>query len=248
MPANVPGDSFPEYLKCDLPFGYAASAPLMLPFAAPLKESQRKDVIDLQTRFLDLAERLADSHPWIAYLAALKHDVVLILLSKQPLQFCAIADQKTYNDAQQKWRALRKKSRSAIDDATALNCERLVLLQRESATIEDAEEKLRATLAAGYTALEPLPPEPPPPDRGWAALLPGGKEKAEAAQAKLKAWLLQDSYLRLCQKPVYSASSLPLPVRKHGLLDLPSCLAELGALRVERAALEAHYLTPYLST
>ena len=248
MPADVPDASFANYLTCDLPFGYAPSAPLVLPFGAALRESHRKSVIDLQSAFLGRAEALAVPLPQVAYVASLKHDAVLAFLSKGPLQFCGIADQKNYNDTQQRWKDLRKKARAAMDAASAHHGERLVLLQRENTKIEDAKEKLRATIAAGYTALEPLPPEPIElaPPKGWAAWFNLPIKIAEESKEETKAWLRQDSYLRLCQKVVYSVTALPPVVRRHGLFNLPVCLEAMEALQAERAELQARYLAPHL--
>jgi hypothetical protein len=81
-----------------------------------------------------------------------------------------VVDQLFFRDLQQKCKELREASRAAIDEATAIFCDRLILLQCEAAQIEDARKNVRAAIQAGFTAVEPLPPPPPEPLPAHASL------------------------------------------------------------------------------
>jgi len=244
--------SFLTYLTCDPPAGYPFRTATFPEHSLVLKERERRQFVHQQSVFLETARPFAVSHPWIAYLASLKNEAVLAVIPVDSTPFIDVADQKFLRDSQQKWKALRLETQAAIDQATALSCERLVLLQREASKIDECEKKLRTALDAGFTALKPLPPKPPEPVHGWLAEIAGavaGKIKADQAakKANWKAWLLQEMYLAVCQGSLHSVTSLPPETRSNGTADLPASLAVLQNLRQERAALVENYITPYVA-
>ena len=246
MSSSPPVPNFPTYLTCDLPAGYPFDTPFWLPQPVVLKESVRRELVRQQATFLEVAEQVVGTHPWLAYLAALKHEAVIALTPIESIPFIEIAEQKFYNDTRQRWRQVKREARAGLDEPTAFFCERLILLQREGLKIDEAVTRMEAAINAGFTALDPNPP-PPPPE--IARGLFGGFEiepaKDDEAQAARKAWALHETYLGVCQVALKAVNSLPARNKHDMLRDLPACVAALKELREERAALLATYVTPY---
>ena len=163
MPADDPHHDFLQYLLCDLPLGYPLKTPIAKLLSPAQKSASRRELLHQQSRLLDLAKPFVATHPWISYLAATKHDAVLVAIPTYPEQLVDIVDQLFFRELQQKNRELREASRGAIDEATTFWCDRLILLQCEAAQIEDARKKVAGAIHAGFTAVEPLPPPPPEP-------------------------------------------------------------------------------------
>jgi hypothetical protein len=170
MPVDAPEHDFLHYLKCDLPLGYPLKTPISRLLMPTLTIASRRELLHQQSRFLDLAKQSLGTHPSISYLAAIKHEAVLVAIPTYAAQLVDIIDQLFLSDLQRKCRELREASRAAIDEATASNCDRLVLLQCEAAQIEDAIKKVSAAIQAGFTAVEPLPPPPPEPSHESGSL------------------------------------------------------------------------------
>jgi hypothetical protein len=164
MPADSDHHDFLHYLMCDLPLGYPLKTPITRLLAPTLTLSSRRELLHQQSRFLDLAKQVLGTHPWIAYLAAIKHEAVLVTIPTYAAQLVDIIDQLFFRDLQQKCKELREASRAAIDEATAQNCDRLILLQCEAAQIDDATKNVYAAIQAGFSAVEPLPLPPPEPE------------------------------------------------------------------------------------
>jgi hypothetical protein len=154
---------FLHYLTCDLPLGYPLKIPITRLLDPSLTLSSRRELLHQQDRFLDLAKPFLATHPWIAYLAAVKHETVLVAIPTYPEHLVDIVDKLFFSDLQKKGKELKEASRAAIDDATAYWCERLVLLQSEATQIEDARKSVAGALQAGFKGVEPLPPPPPEP-------------------------------------------------------------------------------------
>jgi hypothetical protein len=161
---------FLHYLRCDLPLGYPLKTPITRLLATNLTISSRRELLHQQAQFLDTAKQFLKTQPWISYLAAIKHEAVLVTIPTYASQLIDIVDQFFFSELQQKSKELLKASRAAIDDATAQSCERLILLQSEAAQIEDATKSISAAVQAGFTAVEPLPPPPPEPSSGHGSL------------------------------------------------------------------------------
>jgi hypothetical protein len=125
--------------------------------------SSRRELLHQQSRFIDFAKPYLATHPWIAYLAAVKHEAVLVTIPTYDSQLVDMVDKLFFRDLQQKCRELRKASRAAIDEPTAQMCDRLILLQSEAIQIEDARKYITGAIQAGFTAVEPLPPSRPEP-------------------------------------------------------------------------------------
>jgi len=177
MPAESDQLDFLHYLLCDLPFGYPLKTPVTRLLDTSLTFASRRELLHQQARFLDYSKNFLGPHPWITYLAAIKHEAVFVTIPTYSAQLVDIVDQLFFNELQQKCKEVRDISRAGIDDATALTCERLILLQSEAPQIEDARKSVRAALAAGFKGVEPLPPPPPEPapaHGAWAYYLGGG--------------------------------------------------------------------------
>ena len=170
MPADDSEHDFLHYLTCDLPFGYPLKTPISRLLAPTMTISSRRELLHQQSRFLDSAKPFLGTHPWIAYLAAIKHKAVLVTIPTYPEQLVDVVDKLFFRDLQQKEKELREASRAAIDEATAYCCDRLILLQSEASQIEDARKNVTAALQAGFTAVEPLPPPPPEPSPDYRVL------------------------------------------------------------------------------
>lgn len=163
MPADEPQHDFLHYLTCDLPLGYPLKTPISKLLSPPQQSASRRELLHQQSRFLDFASQFLPTHPWIAYLAAIKHEAVLVAIPTYASQLVDIVDITFFHDLQRKNRDLRDASRAAMDEATASTCDRIILLQCEAAQIEDAQKYITGAIQAGYTAVEPLPPPPPEP-------------------------------------------------------------------------------------
>lgn len=161
---------FLHYLTCDLPYGYPLKTPISRLLAPNLTISSRRELLHQQAQFLDTAKQYLGTHPWISYLAAIKHEAVLVTIPTYASQLVDIVDQFFFSELQQKSKELREASRAAIDEATIASCDRLILLQSEAAQIEDATKSINAAIQAGFTAVEPLPPPPPEPSSGRGSL------------------------------------------------------------------------------
>ena len=162
MSADTAQLDFLHYLICDLPLGY----PLKTSIAKLLDSSMmstRRDLLHRQSDFLDFAKHYLPTQPWITYLAAVKQEAVFVTIPTYAVHLVDIVDQLFFNVQKEKCKELRAAARAAIDEPTALVCERLVLLQSEAKQIEDALKNVTGALDAGFTALEPLPPAPPEP-------------------------------------------------------------------------------------
>jgi hypothetical protein len=170
MPADSAQHDFLHYLACDLPLGYPSKTPISRLLDPALTISPRRELLHQQSQFLDLAKQFLGSHPWIAYLTALKHEAVVVTIPTYDSHLVDVVDKLFFRDLQQKYKELREASRAAIDETTACDCERLVLLQSEAAKIENARKNVRAAIQAGFTAVEPLPPPPPEPSSGLGSL------------------------------------------------------------------------------
>jgi hypothetical protein len=170
MPADSDQHDFLHYLTCDLPLGYPLKTPIARLLSPTLPLSSRRELLHQQSRFLDLAKQFLGTQPWIAYLAAIKHEAVLVTIPTYASQLVDIVDQFFFRDLQQKCKELREASLAAIDGTTADDCDRLILLQCEAAQIDDATKNVSAAIQAGFTAVEPLPPAPPESSPARASL------------------------------------------------------------------------------
>ncbi len=148
---------FFAYLKCDLPWGYPFGSSLSLLYLLHIREHHRTELLLQQATFLETAECLACSHPWLTYLAVLKHLAVIGAMPHDKASWAA-DDREFFHRCEQKCAPLLEEARMGIDEAMALGCERLVLLQSESFKLDDAERKLEALLGQGLTNLKPQPP------------------------------------------------------------------------------------------
>jgi hypothetical protein len=163
MTAHAPDHDFLHYLVCDLPLGYPLKTPITRLLAPSLTLASRRELLHQQARFLEMAHEFLDQQPWISYLAAAKHEAVLVTIPTYASQLVDIVDQFFLSELQQKCKVLREASRAAIDEKTAETCDRLILLQTEAPQIEDAKKNVSAAIQAGFTAVEPLPLPPPEP-------------------------------------------------------------------------------------
>ena len=166
MTADASEHDFLHYLLCDLPLGYPLKIPVTKLLSPELSMSSRRELLHQQAQFLEYSTRYLDPHPWITYLAAIKHEAVFVTIPTYATDLVDVVDKFFYNDLQKKCQELMDASRATIDDATALTCERLVLLQSEAAQITDARKNVSAALGAGFKGVEPLPPPPPEPSPG----------------------------------------------------------------------------------
>ena len=162
MPADTAQLDFLHYLMCDLPLGYPLKTSITKLLDSSLM-STRRELLHQQSDFLDFAKHYLPTQPWITYLAAVKHEAVLVTIPTYAVHLVDIVDQLFFAELKEKCKDLREAARAAIDEPTALVCERLVLLQSEAPQIEDALKNVNAALDAGFTTLEPLPPPPPEP-------------------------------------------------------------------------------------
>jgi hypothetical protein len=166
MSADTVQLDFLHYLTCDLPLGYPLKTPITKLLSPAQQSISRRELLHQQAAFLDFSTQYLETQPWLAYLAAVKHEAVLIAIPTFAAQLVDVVDKFFYSDLEQKSKELREAARAAIDDATALDCERLVLLQTESPQIEDARKNFAGAINAGFSCLEPLPlPPPDPPER-----------------------------------------------------------------------------------
>ncbi len=227
MSASAP--SFAAYLACDLPYGYPFEPTLTEQSLPQLKERHRKLIVAQQAEFQQAAQQLLLSHPWLAYIAALKDDALLTFVPIETTPFVNVVDQKAFKDLHENWRLLRNASRAASEDGIAFFCERLVQLQREAALIAEVEDVLRTAQKVGFTALLPISVEPP----------------TEVPEDEIRQWHRQDGYIQLIERPFHRITSLPPDTRHHGLKDLATCLEALAGLREEKEVLVANYITPY---
>jgi hypothetical protein len=163
MLADAPDHDFLHYLMCDLPLGYPLKTSISRLLSPSLTIASRRELLHQQSRFIDLAQPYVNTHPWIAYLAAIKHEAVFIAIPTFDVQLVDMVDKLFFRDLQQKYKELREASRAAIDEATAYYCDRLVLMQSEATQIENATNNVATAIRAGFTALEPLPQPPPEP-------------------------------------------------------------------------------------
>jgi hypothetical protein len=162
MPADTAQLDFLHYLMCDLPLGYPLKTSITKLLDSSLM-STRRELLHQQNDFLEFSRPYLDTQPWITYLATVKHEAVLVTIPTYASQLVDIVDQLFFSELQQKCKELRAAARERIDEATALTCERLILLQSEAPQIEDALKSINGALDAGFTTLEPLPPPPPEP-------------------------------------------------------------------------------------
>jgi hypothetical protein len=162
MPADTAQLDFLHYLMCDLPLGYPLKTSITKLLDSSLM-STRRELLHQQSDFLDFAKHYLPTQPWITYIAAVKHEAVLVTIPTYAVHLVDIVDKLFFAELQEKCKDLREAARAAIDGPTALICERLVLLQSEAPQIEDALKNVNAALDAGFTTLEPLPPPPPEP-------------------------------------------------------------------------------------
>ncbi len=286
MSADTAQLDFLHYLMCDLPLGYPLKTSITKLLDSSLM-STRRELLHQQSDFLDFAKHYLPTQPWITYLAAVKHEAVLVTIPTYAVHLVDIVDQLFFAELKEKCKDLREAARAVIDETTALTCERLVLLQSEAAQIEEALKNVNAALDAGFTSLEPLPPPPPepvpaqrvmpyfvaagaafliigffviPPEYGGGILALIGlivtgliaarviaKEKARVKNEgnRFGSYLIHESYYALCRKSVALVLALPFEIRKSALTDLAPCKPALEALPIERAAMEAAYITPY---
>ena len=167
MPTDTAEQDFLHYLTCDLPLGYPLKTPIARLLASTMMSANRRDLLHRQAEFLDYAGQFLEAHPWISYLAAIKDEAVLVTIPTYESQLVDVVDILFFKDTQQKSKELKEAARAALDDATAQDCERLVLLQAEAAQIEDALKKVGGAIQAGFNAVEPLPrpPAEPVPER-----------------------------------------------------------------------------------
>ena len=164
MPAEDPEHDFLHYLTCDLPLGYPLKVPVVKLLAPGQQSLSRRDLLHRQSELLDFSARFLKTQPWITHLAAIKHAAVLIAIPTYDDQLVDVVDKAFLWDLQEKCKNLLEASRATIDELTALDCDRLVLLQTEASQIDDATKKVSGAIQAGFTAVEPLPPPPPEPE------------------------------------------------------------------------------------
>lgn len=245
MSSDTSPSAILRYLSCELPFDYPFEPPISTTLLAGMREKHRKEMTLQQVAFFEMANGMAATHPWIAFLGALKHEALLSLIPLDVPQFVLVTDQKIFNDCLNNWRMLRRAVQPAMEESLAFFCERLVALQRDAAKLDDLEEKLQAALAAGFTSLTDLPVEPPngTPSR----LMSLSRAAREEAEASVKRWHHQDSYMQAAQKVLNKILCVSPEMRRSGLGDVPGTLQALRDFREERAVLVGQYITPYLA-
>jgi hypothetical protein len=163
MPIDAPEQDFLHYLTCDLPLGYPLKTPMARLLTPTMTISRRRELLHRQAEFLDYAKQFLETHPWISYLATVKDEAVWVTIPTYESKFVDIVDVLYFKDTQQKRKELHEAARAALDEVTAQDCERLVLLQAEAVQIENAINNVGAAIRSGFTAVEPLPPPPPEP-------------------------------------------------------------------------------------
>ncbi len=101
MSSGTQDSDFLTYLKCELPFGYPFEPPLTPQLLPILKERQRMELVCRQAAYFKAANQVAPTHPWIAYIAALKHEAILSFIPVETTPFVNVADQKVFNTCHQ---------------------------------------------------------------------------------------------------------------------------------------------------
>jgi hypothetical protein len=115
MSDDAPDSDFLRYLMCDLPLGYPLKSPISKLLVPNPTMAARRELLYQQDKFLDVANKFLPTHPWISYIAAIKHEAVLVIIPNYASQLVDIADVHFFTELQQKAKELQETSRAAID-------------------------------------------------------------------------------------------------------------------------------------
>jgi len=156
-------EEFKDYLLALLPEEYPISS---IPLSLTMTEAHRKELIFQQSKFLEVAQSHIESHPWLSYLAALKHVRMLEANETHSTTFREFSDKEYFDRVQAHCASILNTSKSLLDETTQRNCDRIIHIQCLHADIAATADAVTSAIANGIDAFEP-PRDAPIQNVGW---------------------------------------------------------------------------------
>lgn len=256
-------DKFRDYLLAAIPSEYPISS---IPLSIKMTLDHRKELVFQQDKFLDEALNHSNQHPWIYYLSATKHTLLLQSYKTDTTTFPNIEDKEFFDSVQSKADQLIKLS-SNLEQEVKDQCNWLISVQIYSSEVEKAIDAVKKGLALG---LRSFPCKPDHRDGlGYLIIMSLfiiiylcgdlgivkwlGEYRYVFPFAALVAWSIitkasteKDHYRAL----YYYATNIFSEALKYDAelqgKDLNRCLDALNGIKEKRDSLTRHYILPYV--
>ena len=139
-------DKFRDYLLAALPEEYPIAS---IPLSLKMEDAHRKELVYQQGKFLQAADQYIHTHPWIAFIAANKHNIILIAHETSTMTFREISDKEYFDNVEQHKNSIINSIEGMLDEATMLILCRLVYLQTFNGLIKSTIKTVKAALEMG---------------------------------------------------------------------------------------------------
>lgn len=149
-------DKFSAYLLAALPTEYPISS---IPLSLKMEDAHRKELVFQQAKFLEEAEALTENKPWLSFIAAIKHLLLLEFYKTDTTTFREISDKEYFDRVQTKAQKILGATKE-LDQETKDNCSRLVAIQLFYTNIQKALDAVRKALSLGFYLFDPPINEP----------------------------------------------------------------------------------------
>lgn len=153
----IDADKFKIYIYSSLPDEYPIDD---VNLSLNMTSDHRKELMFQQNKFLQRALSILERLPWISFIAAFKHKVLLNFFNTDSATFSEIVDKEYFDNLQTLCNKLIQDSSLLIQEELRGNCERLVFLQVVNSHIVKSIEAVQGALDLGYTYFEPCATEP----------------------------------------------------------------------------------------
>lgn len=143
---------FRDYLVSNLPDEYPIST---IPLSLAMTDAHRKELVFQQAKFLEEAGRYSEREPWISFVAAYKHLMLLEAFKTDTSTFREINDKEYFDKVQALCFNSLEQASSLLDEATMNNCKKLVHIQICHNSIIFVSHIVEDALGFGISAFEP---------------------------------------------------------------------------------------------
>lgn len=145
-------ERFVSYLLAAIPGEYPISG---LPLSLQIMDARRKEIVFQQAKFLELAESLYNSAPWLSFLAARKHIMMLEAFDIDSAMLKEFSDKEYLSQVEFKATQLESQAGEKLDDSTRHYLMRLVDIQVHFEDICKCREVVNTALREGISAFDP---------------------------------------------------------------------------------------------
>ena len=162
---------FKKYLLATLPEEYPIAS---IPLSMKMRSAHKKELIFQQTKFLDMAEGLIGTSPWVTYVASKKYLLLIERLKIDSGTYSEIAEKEYFHQSISRCENVLSNSRAMLADDIKQYCDRLVALQMCGfRTKNELKPVLVSLLNHGIKFIEPPMAKPKHGPWGCITVIPG---------------------------------------------------------------------------